>query len=101
MATKAKEIEKEQNMAPEEMGPPAGYWDELVPFRAFKDAGKYNDDITVGVNGKIWRIKRGVDLMIPRKVREVIMNSMDLEAKTADMITGKQRQFEQDAKIYM
>lgn len=62
------------------------YWNELVPFKAFRDNGKYSDDLIAGINGKIWRIKRGVEVMIPRNVREVISQSMDQDAATANLI---------------
>ena len=64
------------------------YLRERVPFYAFKDSGKYKDDIVVGVNGRIWRIKRGEQVMIPRYVYEVIANSMDQDGKTADLIAS-------------
>jgi len=84
----------------EESGLPAGYWDELVPFRAFKDAGKYKDDIVVGVNGKIWRIKRGIEVMIPRKVYQVLSNSMKQDGKTADMLTGLQEKYARERSAF-
>lgn len=62
------------------------YWNERVPFKAFKDNGKYKDDLVVGINGKLWRIQRGVEIMIPRNVREVIYQSMDQDAATANLI---------------
>ncbi|MBQ4436674.1 MAG: hypothetical protein IJK86_03860 [Lachnospiraceae bacterium] len=62
------------------------YWNERVPFKAFKDNGKYKDDLVVGINGKLWRIQRGVKIMIPRNVREVIYQSMDQDAATANLI---------------
>ena len=62
------------------------YWNERVPFKAFKDDGKYKDDLVVGINGKLWRIQRGVKIMIPRNVREVIYQSMDQDAATANLI---------------
>jgi hypothetical protein len=48
---------------------------ELVPFTAFKDDGKYKDDIFVSVNGRRWQIKRGVEVKIPRYVYNYLMRS--------------------------
>lgn len=73
------------------------YWNERVPFKAFRDTGKYSDDIVVGINGKQWRIKRGVEVMIPRNVREVIYQSMDQDASTADMIARQTREYQNAA----
>jgi hypothetical protein len=44
------------------------FLNELVPFMAFKDSGKYKDDLVIIVNGKTWQIQRGVQVMIPRYV---------------------------------
>ena len=70
------------------------YLNERVPFYAFKDSDKYKDDIIVGVNGKIFRIKRGVTVMIPRYVYNVLMNSMAQDTHTADMIAEEQAKYE-------
>ena len=59
------------------------YWDELVPFKAIYDGDKYSADIRVGVNDKFWVIKRGVEVMIPRKVLSVIENSEAQKQKAA------------------
>lgn len=58
--------------------------EELVPFMAMKDKDRYSDDITVGINGKFWRIQRGKKVLIPRKVYEVLTNSMEAEAYAVD-----------------
>ena len=69
------------------------YLMEKVPFYAFKDSGKYRDDIVVGYNGKIYRIKRGENVMIPRAVYNIIKNSMDQDAHTADLIDAQKNEF--------
>lgn len=65
------------------------YMRELVPFYAFKDDDKYKDDITVGVNGRVFRIKRGVEVMIPRYVYNVLVRGMNQDTKTADLINAQ------------
>lgn len=62
---------------------------ELVPFLAFKDSGKYKDDITVVVNGKTWRIKRGVQVMVPKYIYTILRQSIEQDAKTADFIEAQ------------
>lgn len=73
---------------------------ELVPFYAFKDGEKYKDDITVGVNGKITRIKRGEQVMIPRYVYNVLMRSMNQDARTADMMDAQSNAFAGQARFW-
>lgn len=74
------------------------YWNERVPFKAFKDNGKYKDDLVVGINGKLWRIQRGVEVMIPRNVREVIYQSMDQDAATANLIERESNAYNDAAR---
>ena len=76
------------------------YWNEQVPFYAFKDGDKYKDDIVVGVNGKIWQIKRGVEVMIPRFVKQVIIQSMEQDAQTAELIERQENAFAAEAKTF-
>lgn len=86
-----------RDMTPEEA---KKYWSEKVPFRAFKDSGKYKDDIVVGLNGKIYVIQRGKDVMIPRNVREIIYQSMAQDEATADMIDRYEQDFLNESKKY-
>ena len=72
--------------------------DELVKFRAFKDNGKYKDDITVIVNGKSWRIQRGVDVEIPRYVYNVIIQSEEQDLKAANYAEEKQDAYKKSSK---
>ena len=72
----------------------------LVPVRLFKDNGKYKDDVTVGLNGKIWRIKRGEIVMIPREVREILDHSEYQDTETAKMISELESDFKKKEKEY-
>lgn len=60
------------------------WWKEEIPFMAFKDGKRYKDDLVVGVNGKFWRIQRGVEVMLPRFVVEEINNSMRQDVAAAE-----------------
>lgn len=51
------------------------YLEELVPITLFKDEDKYKDDVIVGVNGKIWQIQRGKEVMVPRYIKQILDNS--------------------------
>lgn len=56
---------------------------ELVDFYAFKDDNNYSDDIVVGLNGKLWKIKRGENVKIPRCVRNIINQSIAMRTENA------------------
>lgn len=62
---------------------PNEYMKERVPYMAFKDDGKYKDDIVVIVNGSNFIIKRGELVKIPRYVLTVL-ESKDRELRTAN-----------------
>lgn len=97
MATK-KEPEEEKIV--EKPVDQRAYWMERVPFRAFKDSGKYRDDIIVGYNGRIYQIKRGVEVMIPRAVREIIYQSEEQDQRTADLIDLESSRFAAESRRY-
>ena len=68
--------------------------DGMVSFFAFKDDGKYKDDIVVGLNGKIYRIQRGKYVRIPKDVYDIIRQSMAQDAATAEYLESKRREYE-------
>ena len=74
--------------------------DELVPFEAFKDNDKYKDDITVIVNGKIWRIQRGVEVMIPRYVYNVIKQSEKQDLAATNFAEAKQQAYKKSSRNF-
>jgi len=88
-----KELTEEETKAAED-----AYLKELVPFYAFKDNDKYKDDIMVGVNGKMFQIQRGEEVMIPRYVRNVIEQSMAQDANTAKLIERQSSEFAAEAR---
>lgn len=96
MATKK---EPEENIVEEKIDP-RKYWSERVPFRAFKDSGKYKDDIPVGYNGKVYVIQRGKDVMIPRAVRKIIEQSMAQDERTAELIEREENRYLAESKRY-
>lgn len=62
---------------------------KMVTIELFKDKDKYKHDLKVAVNGRVWRIQRGVKVEVPDYVAEVISASLKQDGKTADMITKK------------
>lgn len=73
---------------------------ELVEIELFYDGDKYKDDVTVGVNGKTWLIKRGERVTVPRFVAEVIKNSMEQDKASAIGRRLLESDFERNAKKY-
>lgn len=49
---------------------------KMVTIRLFRDSNKYADDMIVGVDGKFYKVKRGVDVEVPEAVAMVIEESL-------------------------
>ncbi len=60
--------------------------EERVKIKLFKDNKEYKDDVVVGLNGKIYQIKRGIEVEVPKGVAEILANSQAQEERTAEMI---------------
>lgn len=70
---------------------------ELVPFTAFKDDGRYKDDIFVSIGNKNWQIKRGVEVMIPRYVYNYLMRSQAQNNATYKLMEQKASEYKNDS----
>lgn len=66
----AKEVRKIRDITAEKP-------DDYVEIRLFRDGDKYRDDVLVGINGYMCRIKRGVPVKIKRSFAKVIAESED------------------------
>lgn len=53
--------------------------EKMVKIRLFKDSNKYKNDLFVGVNGRTFLIKRGVEVEVPECVALVIEDSQAQE----------------------
>ena len=51
--------------------------DDYIDIRLFKDGERYRDDVLVGINGYMCRIKRGVPVRIKRSFARIIAQSED------------------------
>lgn len=71
---------------------------DKVPYRLFKDNDKYKDDVTVSVNGVTYQIKRGVNVMIPRMVAEILENSQSQDTRTANLMEQTSADYESAAR---
>lgn len=72
--------------------------EERVTIKLFKDNKDYKDDLTVVVNGKAYRIQRGVEVSVPKSVAEVIEHSAAQDEKTAQLIESLVADTEQHEK---
>lgn len=66
--------------------------EEKVEIRLFKDNDQYKDDLVVGINGYMYKIQRGVPVLVPKSVAEAVRNSEMQDQAAADMmerIAGK------------
>ena len=87
MAAKAENTAKEQQTAEQKQeAQQTGQKKDTVRFTLFKDNDKYKGDLFVGVNGKSYLVKRGVEVELPRGVYETIKNS---QAQLAASINGR------------
>lgn len=75
------------------------YWNEPVEIRLFKDSGKYADDVTVCINGKVWKVQRGKNVTVPRKVKVVLDRSLDQDEATALMMDRQEREFIEETRV--
>jgi hypothetical protein len=64
---------------------------KMVKIHLFKDSKAYVDDVFVGVNGKTYQIKRGVDVEVPECVAEVLRNS-EMQDREAIRVMDELRQ---------
>lgn len=63
--------------------------DKLVKVNLFKDNGAYKDDVFVSVNGNNYLIQRGVDVEVPQYIADVLNNSLEQDARTANLIAAE------------
>lgn len=66
------------------------YWNEPVTYDAPYIEGK--DDIVVGHNGKLYKIKRGETVTIPRCVKDILVNSEKQKMDFAKVKKGLENQ---------
>lgn len=93
MATKkvakpVEEVKEEVVEVEEELDPM-----RKVTIRLFKDSGKYRDDMIVGLNGRIYQIKRGVEVEVPWAVAEIIRESLEQDQATAELIMSEEQNY--------
>lgn len=94
------ETGKEKEPIPEEIREIEKRMQEPVTVKLFKDNKNYKDDVFVAVNGKAFQIKRGIEVTVPRYVKEVLDNSISQDEAAAAFIESKEREYEQESKKF-
>lgn len=59
---------------------------DKVTIKLFKDNKKYKEDVFVSVNGENFLIQRGVEVEVPRYIKEVLDNSFKQDIETSTLI---------------
>lgn len=59
--------------------------EERVPIKLFKGEG-YEDDVWVGRNGRGYLIQRGVEVMVPKGIKEILENQERMDNLAAERI---------------
>lgn len=77
------------------------YWQQPVKIKLFKDNDKYKDDVFVGVAGKTYLIKRGIEVEVPRCVAQVIDDSHNQEMFAISYCEGLEKDYEAQTKEVM
>lgn len=67
------------------------YWDEPVPYHVPWIEGE-EDEITVGHNGVLYKVKRGEEVRIPRKILTVLLDSEKQKREFAGLKKGLKNQ---------
>ena len=62
--------------------------EEKVRIKLFTDNGRYKGDLFVSVNGVNYKIRRGVEVEVPRAVAEVLEHSQRQDDLTAARIAA-------------
>lgn len=69
----------------------------MVKIQLFKDNKDYKDDVFVGINGKSYAVKRGVEVEVPEAVAKVLKASQIQDGKAADLMAKAQDEFKENA----
>lgn len=73
---------------------------DMREVNLFQDSERYADDVQVGVNGKIYTVKRGMPVMVPRAVAEILDHQKRQDKRTSDMIKRYENQYKADTARY-
>lgn len=93
----AVEVALAEQKAVRKCGPnPKGSMDanepEMVKIKISRDR-KDQGDVEVSVNGRVWQIKRGVEVEVPSYVAEVLENTRKMDELRMERIEGATKNF--------
>nr|WP_243122043.1 hypothetical protein [Clostridium sp. Marseille-P7770] len=77
-----------------------GATDDMVEIEIFKDSDRYKDDVVVALNGKVYVIKRGVRVRVPRAIKEILDHSREQDQQTALMTEEMESDFQEKSEKY-
>lgn len=70
---------------------------QRVEIELFADDNKYSGSVFVGVNGKTFEIQRGVPVMVPRYVAEVLKHAKDQRYQAKIKSENLSKEFERNS----
>lgn len=65
--------------------------EKTVKIKLFKDQGRYKNDVFVGLNGRTFLIKRGVEVEVPEGVAEILKHQEEQDAVATMMMEDLQK----------
>lgn len=65
---------------------------EMVVIELPSDGERYKDDLTIGLNGVMYKIKRGEPIKVPVAIAEIIRNSNEQRKRANAVIQRFQEQ---------
>lgn len=77
-----------------------GATDDMVWIEIFKDTDRYKDDVVVSLNGKVYVIKRGVRVKVPKAVKEILDHSREQDQQTALLQEELETEFMEKSEKY-
>ena len=77
-----------------------GATEDMVEIEIFKDSDRYKDDVVVSLNGKVYVIKRGVRVRVPKAIKEILDHSREQDQQTALLTEEMESDFQEKAEKY-
>ena len=93
MATRKKaEVVEEPVLTVDEEKAIADFWAKMVKVRLPKATNGESNSVIASVNGRVFQIKRGIEVEVPAPIAEVLQHSMEAEAEADEFIEGLQKE---------
>lgn len=94
MATrkKAEVVVEEPALTVDEEKAIADPWEQMVTVRLPKATNGEANSVIASVNGRVFQIKRGIEVDVPAPIAEVLRHSMEAEAEADEYIESLQKE---------